>query len=208
MEDENFGKYHYNRGKIYKLCCKDANITDIYVGSTLNHYKRKHGHKKDCNDPKRKRYNSSLYQFIRANGGFDNWDIIVLEEYDAENKNDLLWKEREWIERLKPSLNHTNRPIITHEEKKEYYEEYYEENKERILERLKEYRQNNKEKIKKRDKKYYEANREKLLEHYRKYSSEKVECEICKVSFRRDSLSKHKKTKKHINNLEQKSTEP
>jgi len=203
QQDENFGKFHYNRGKIYKLCCKDANITDIYVGSTLNHYRRKSQHKSACNNPTNKDYSYPLYQYIRANGGFDNWDLIILEEYAAENKNDLLWKEREWVELLKPSLNGW-KPIITQEEKKERDKEYYQTNKNRYLQ----YRKTNKEKLLKQNKEYYESNKEKILEKQKEYSSEKVECEICKVSIRRDSMPKHKKSQKHINNLEKKSTEP
>lgn len=233
QQDENFGKFHYNRGKIYKLCCKDANITDIYVGSTLNHYRRKNLHKHHCNNPKSIRYNFPVYKFMRDHGGFDNWDIIVLEEYAAENKNDLLWKEREWIENLKPSLN-TLKPIVSRVEtkerdkktKKKYYEknkekileqkkEYTEKNKEQIRDQRKEYREKNKEKISERRKEHYEANKQKLSEKSKEYRennkekiSEKIECEICKVSIRRDYMSKHKKSQKHINNLEQKSIEP
>ena len=232
QQDNLFNKYHYNRAKIYKLCCKDANITDIYVGSTLNHYQRKHHHKHNCNNPNRKMYNLPVYQFIRAHGGFDNWKIIILEEYDAKNKNDLLWKERQYIEALNPSLN-CIRSVRTHAEKleyqkeynkdynknnkekiseqqKEYYEnnkekllqqnkEYYRNNKEKIYEYHKEYRENNKEKISEKNKQYYENNKEKLSEK----NKEKVECEICKVFISRSSLSAHKKTKKHLQNINQ-----
>ena len=35
----------YQKGLIYKLCCKDLNIKDIYVGSTCNFARRKCQHK-------------------------------------------------------------------------------------------------------------------------------------------------------------------
>ena len=41
----------YSKTIIYKLCCKDINITDIYVGHTTNFIKRKNEHKSDCNNP-------------------------------------------------------------------------------------------------------------------------------------------------------------
>lgn len=155
----------YENGKIYKLCCKDANITDIYIGSTLDHYNRKRMHKNSCNNPNSHTYNYCVYQFIRDNGGFDNWDLVVLEEYAAENKNDLLWKEREWVERLKPSLNRW-RPIITDEESNERRKKWTEANKEQIRERRKKYKEANKEQIREKDKIYKENNRQKRKDYY------------------------------------------
>jgi len=202
QQDKLFNKYHYNRGKIYKLCCKDANITDFYVGSTLNHYRRKNQHKHHCNNPNSKDYNCPVYKFIRNNGGIDNWDLIILEEYEAKNKNDLLWKERQYIEALKPSLN-CFKPIITRveklEQKKEQIKEYYQNNKEKISERMKEYNKNNSERIKEKNKKYRENNKEKLLQQ----KKEKVECELCKVFINRSCFARHKTTKKHLRNINQ-----
>ena len=84
----------YSKSIIYKLCCKDASITDEYIGSTTNKTKRKYQHKSNCNNENGKRYNLYVYQFIREHGGFDNFDLIVLEEYSCENKQKLLMKER------------------------------------------------------------------------------------------------------------------
>ena len=36
---------NYNKSTIYKLCCKDTEITDEYVGSTTNFSRRKAHHK-------------------------------------------------------------------------------------------------------------------------------------------------------------------
>ena len=57
---------NYNNSIIYKLCCKDTNITDIYVGSTTNFYRRKQDHKQQCNNTNSKEYNKNAYQFIRG----------------------------------------------------------------------------------------------------------------------------------------------
>ena len=35
----------YTQTTIYKICCNDTAITDIYVGSTTNFANRKYGHK-------------------------------------------------------------------------------------------------------------------------------------------------------------------
>jgi len=162
-QDNSFGKYKYANGKIYKLCCKDPTITEIYIGSTLDQYTRKYAHKTACNNPnsKNKMYNYYLYQFIRENGGFENWNLVILEEYPSENKNDLLWKEREWIERLQPSLNCMKRPVVTTDERDKNQKEYKEANREKILKHKKEYREANKDKILE----YREANKDKILEY-------------------------------------------
>jgi len=207
-QDTSFGKYKYEKGKIYKLCCKDPTITEIYIGSTLNQYRRKHEHKGTCNNPNNRRYNLYVYQFIRENGGFENWDLVILEEYPTENKNELVWKEREYIELLKPALNCVKRPIITVEEKSEQNRElerkrrennpdkfrersrrYRENNPEKISEKGRRYRENNKQKISEYQKKHYENNKEKISEK----GKERVNCNICNKEFARWSLSRHKK---------------
>ena len=38
----------YSQTIIYKICCKDPNITDIYIGHTSNFIQRKHNHKTNC----------------------------------------------------------------------------------------------------------------------------------------------------------------
>ena len=41
----------------YMIYCKDENIKDTYIGSTLNYTRRKWQHKKVCNDENEKGYN-------------------------------------------------------------------------------------------------------------------------------------------------------
>ena len=125
----------YSKCVIYKLCCKDLNIKDIYVGSTCNFINRKHRHKLCCyNENDTKKYNYKVYKFIRENGGFENWDMILIEEYSCENKQQKLQRERYWLEELKASLNGN----VPGRDIKEYLKEYHETNKERISEKLKE----------------------------------------------------------------------
>jgi len=65
---------------IYKIECKDESVTDVYVGSTANFHKRKNKHKSCCNCVTNKEYNEKKYQIIRANGGWDNWRIVPIDE--------------------------------------------------------------------------------------------------------------------------------
>ena len=97
---------NYNKSIIYKICCKDINIKEIYVGSTANELrKRKSKHKSDCNNVNSHSYNLNVYKFIRNNGGFSNWDIVEIEKYNCNDKQELHKRERFYIELLGASLN-------------------------------------------------------------------------------------------------------
>ena len=65
----------YSKSVIYKICCRDKSITDVYIGSTTNFVKRKPLHKTTCNNEIGKCYNSYVYGFIRENGNWDNFEI-------------------------------------------------------------------------------------------------------------------------------------
>jgi hypothetical protein len=66
-------------GFVYKLVCKDVNATEVYVGSSTSLRNRRSGHKSGCNNVNDKRYNFRVYQHIRANGGWDNWQLLPIE---------------------------------------------------------------------------------------------------------------------------------
>ena len=168
----------YTKSVIYRIVCKDTNITDCYVGSTTNFNNRKSQHKDNCNNPNRGGYNFKVYQFIRENGGWKNWDMIMVEKYPCNDKLELHKKEREVFETLKATLNseipsRTNKEYT--EDNKEKIKQYQLDNKETIKEYGKQYRLDNKEKIKQyqvdnkehiaeKTKQYYENNKERILE--------------------------------------------
>ena len=80
---------NYENACIYKLCCKDTNITDCYVGSTTSFRSRKSKHKSNCNKENNKDYNRKVYQFIRDNGGWNNWDMILIEKPKVNDSYEL-----------------------------------------------------------------------------------------------------------------------
>jgi hypothetical protein len=191
----------YSKGLIYKLCCLDTDITDIYIGSTTNFKQRKSGHKRNCNNEKSRDYNYDVYKCIRENGDWGNWDMVLVEYYSCETKLELEKREREIIEKLKPTLN----KIIPTRTRKEYREEnkekiartdkeYREENKEKISKRTKIYRQENKEKLKIMKKEYYEEHKEEIKEKRK----EKITCDCGSILGINDK-AKHLKTIKHKN---------
>ena len=177
----------YSNTIIYKLCCKDITITEIYIGHTTDMRKRKNKHKSVCNNETAKGYNYNVYEFIRNNGGWDNWDMIEIERYNAIDGYDATKRERYWIEELKATLN-SNIPTRTQKEydenRKESRQEYYVKHKGKIADQSKEWYKNNKENRKEK----YENNKENILE--------KITCE-CGCVICKSFLNRHMKTQKH-----------
>ena len=184
---------NYTESMIYKLCCKDTTIEEIYIGSTISFRNRKRAHKKDCNTINRKSHNYKVYQFIRDNGGWDNWDMILIAKVNCNDKLELRKKEREFMEEYKPSLNMV-KAQRDEEEKKEYHKEYHKTNRKEILKKQKEKYENNKEEMLEKQKKYRETNREDI----NKKKKVKVSCE-CGSIINKNVIARHYKSKKHIN---------
>ena len=192
----------YSKTIIYKLCCKDISITEIYIGHTSDMRRRKYSHKSDCNNEKRKQYNYNVYQFIRENGGFENFDMIEIERYNAIDGYDASKRERYWVDELKATLNmvipsrtRKERYELNREKILEYHKKYYENNEEKN----KEYRENNKEIIAEKRKRSYENNKKIIAEK----NKEKITCEcgcvVCKIV-----LKRHQQSQKHIELMSQK----
>ena len=134
----------YSNTIIYKLCCNDINIHDIYIGHTTNFNQRKNNHRICCENLSCTRY---VYEFIRYHGDWDNWSMIQIEEINCNNKREAEAREHYWIQTLNASLN-TNKPYAMFKETpKEYKQEWYNKNKEEILEKSKKrYEENSEEK--------------------------------------------------------------
>ena len=74
-------------------------------------------HKSACNDIDN---TSKLYEYIRNNDGFDNWNFEILEQCREESKQDRLIKEATYIKALKSKLN-TNIPGTTYIDREARY---------------------------------------------------------------------------------------
>jgi len=144
----------YKKTIIYKIQCKDENITDIYIGHTTCYYQRYRLHKSTCNNETSKGFNYKIYKIIRENGGWENWNMVIIEKYPCNNITEAKERERYWIEKESSTLNIS----IPNRSKKEYSQIYRIIHKEEISEKAKEYRENNKDKIKE----YIECNKEKI----------------------------------------------
>jgi hypothetical protein len=119
----------YSKGFIYKLCCLDVNVTDIYIGSSTNFKERKKHHKSDCNNEKSKKYNTYVYEFIRDNGGWSNWTMIELYKYPSNDKRELECEENRMMNELQSQLN-SQKSYRTEEEHKITNKKYREKHKE------------------------------------------------------------------------------
>ena len=91
---------NYNNTIIYKIVCNDINVKDLYVGHTTNFKQRKSGHKTECNMNVGRKY-----EIMNKYGGWNNWCMVVIENYPCKNKLEAEAKERYWIETLKANLN-------------------------------------------------------------------------------------------------------
>ena len=171
---------NYNQSIIYKICCNDTDVKDIYVGSTTNYYRRKQEHKKCCNSSNGVKYNYNVYTFIRNNGGWDNWSMVEIEKYEAKDKRELHTRERYYLELLKATLN----KVVPTRAHKESCKEYRDANKETLAIKRKEYRNNNKEKIKD----YLEKNKDR--------KSKKYMCD-CGSTITHQHKARHNKSNKH-----------
>jgi hypothetical protein len=156
----------FSKVVIYKIVCKTFNIDMCYVGHTTNFTHRKSSHKRNSLNEQSPFYNIKVYQTIRDNGGWENWDMIEIEKYPCNDFNEARARERYWYEILNSGLN-SRKPYTTQEERKEYYNKYiedynpiyYENYREKVKAKVKEYADNNKDLIKLRGKAYRENNK-------------------------------------------------
>lgn len=95
----------YSNTIIYKITCKTSAVTDLYVGHTTNFVQRKHAHKQNCINSKMANYHCKVYEVIRANGGWSNWSMEILNFYKCQDHYEARIKEHEYIVSLKANLS-------------------------------------------------------------------------------------------------------
>tara|TARA_R110002012_G_C11471024_1_gene593961 strand:+ start:142 stop:729 length:588 start_codon:yes stop_codon:yes gene_type:complete len=168
----------YDNGKIYKLI--DNTNGNIYIGSTIQPlYKRKSQHKVQGN-------NKCRSKFIIDNG---DYDIILIEKYPCESKEELEARERyyiksidcinknipgrssvEWYQDNKERILEKSKNKIKTDERKEYEKEYALKNKDIINEKSKLWYQDNKDKKREYDEQYRKDKKEEKQKYFREHS--------------------------------------
>ncbi len=94
----------YSKSQVYRIVCKNPKITDTFIGFTTNLVHMRSNHHKESKNENPKQ-NQKLYRFIRENGGWSNFQLILIESYPCSGKEELMMKLREYIENLNPTLN-------------------------------------------------------------------------------------------------------
>ena len=153
----------YQNGKIYRVVCEETQR--VYIGSTCSTlikrlYNHKNAKQTTCKD-------------------FINPKIFLIEDYPCDRKEQLLMRERYWMENT--DCVNLVRAIRTDTERKEQHRE----NSSR-------YRLNNKELVLENNRQYWIDNKTIIAEK----KTEKITCD-CGSIISYGNLSTHKKTAKH-----------
>mgnify|MGYP003651795776 CR=1 FL=1 len=152
-------------GAIYKFVCRDKSVKDEYIGSTKNLHQRIISHKSHCNNSNSSKYNYKVYQFIRENGAWENWEIVVIKKIPNTNKEARYYIEQFYKNLYKPTLNTINAMGLDIEGKKEWQKNY--------------------------DKIYYIENKDRFNANKRV----KVKCPICDKEINKGNINRHIKRK-------------
>lgn len=163
---------NYSDSKIYKLV---NNVDEkIYVGSTCGTLRlRKSKHKQEST----RSIERMVYKHLNEIG-WETVEIILIEAFECNNKDELHKRERYWIDELKPELN-KQLPASTIEEQNQR--------------KNKKWKDNNKEHLST----YNEEYRKKNIEDIKQREGIKITCE-CGSTILKRSMKRHIKLKKHI----------
>ena len=108
---------------IYKIYCKNKEITDEYYGHTSAFRNRKYKHKGYCNNEHSIEYNQDKYKIIRENGGWNNWIMSPIEELKNCSLINAKIREQFHIDLNKSTMNQF-KAYITEEQKIDYQKDY------------------------------------------------------------------------------------
>ena len=183
---------NYKNGQIYKISRKDGNTDHEYYGSTCSLIKRRCAHKSICANTKSIKYNLKVYKHIRANGGWENWNVYWIEDFPCLSKKELLARERHFVETKKPTLN----SLMPGRSHKECTELWRKNNPSKVKLTSQNWRKNNPLKIKLTSQNWKKNNPIKVQQQYNRRNI-KIECQ-CGSKFTKRNIARHKKSKKHI----------
>ncbi len=186
-------KQKYAYGMIYKVVNK-SDPDEFYIGSTKSKLRmRWDGHKGHARSNKI----PSCQLHVRMREiGHENFQIVLLEEWPCDNRDQLRQREDHWITTLRPCLN-KNRAFTSEEEKTASFKQYLEDNAERFTARRQAIYQESRKEILDAGKAYYKQNQAAILLKKR----ETVHCKICNLDIGKSRRNRHERTQKHKNNM-------
>jgi len=110
--------YMDKKHSVYIIRSKDVNCNALYVGRTMNFYKRHAHHKCHANKTaNNQKTDLHLYKCIRDFGGWDKFEMFTIRRNLTYDEACLI--ERDIYDTLKPYMNY-NKPLRTRDE---YYKE-------------------------------------------------------------------------------------
>ena len=183
---------NYQEGKMYKIVSFQTD--KIYVGSTCDKSLASRMSRHRCHF---KRYLKDEHNYITSFEilKYDDAQIILIENFPCNSRDELLARERYHIEQ--------NKEIVINKMKKPYTSD--DEEKQRIKNYQQKYYENNKEKLKENVKKNVEKNIDKIKEYQRQYKKKMIGQTVhcpCGGIYRQDSKKRHEQYKKHQKYLE------
>lgn len=149
----------YRNGKIYRLVCNNSG--QQYIGSTTRSLsKRKNDHKTKYNAwIQGKCHFITAFKIIESG----NYDIVLIEDFPCDSKEQLHSRERYWIE----TMDCVNKNIPCRPN-----QEWREANAEKIKKQRQEYAKTNFDKEAERKKEHYQSNKEQYLERVKKWNED------------------------------------
>ena len=175
---------NYKQGKIYKIECNVTGL--IYIGSTCKKKlsQRMTGHRSQYK--KYLNHKGKYYSVFKVMEN-DDYDIILIEDYPCNSKDQLFARERYYTNETECVNLCKGQGLLLELGKQEY-------NKQHSVK----YRSENAVQIKEKKRVYYENNKDKL--------NEKFTCS-CGGKYICRSRLRHFKTKKHLKYLEEQTEE-
>lgn len=180
---------NYQLGKIYKVVCNVTGL--VYIGSTCEPTlaRRLAGHVGNYRSFLKGKTNyTSSFKIIENSC----YDIILVEKYPCNSKDELYARERYWTSQIDCVNQLKNQGLQLELGLKEYKKQYYEVNKDTFKEYNKQYRENNKNVLTEYHNQYYKANKNAINE----YQKHKHACK-CGGSYTTVHKAKHLRSQIH-----------
>jgi hypothetical protein len=109
----------YSKTIIYKI--QHIERTDLlYVGHTTNFSSRKKQHKKSS-----RAETNALYSLIRANGGWERFNMAPIKQVECKNSIDALIQEQACIDELKATMNYNPAYKLTAKHDLQHYRQEF-----------------------------------------------------------------------------------
>jgi hypothetical protein len=99
----------YTKTNFYKVVSKDLHIKQCYIGYTTDFRRRANEHSRKSEMPILSGPNAMLYDFVKNNGGWCNFEMILIETKTCNGSLDAQRIRRIFVEELKATLNGSNR---------------------------------------------------------------------------------------------------